>query len=664
VRVPGTDIERDASGRWFRPDKNGVTEEFIPSRNSAAGKIERAVKGGTPTPPKPVVVEPTPPIVPDPVVIEPTPPITPQPPIEPKPKELFNFDSLVKQDFDSVGKVPAFQISEDGGVLLRDVYYNESAVIRTVEGKWYRVSKETGRYEEFVPSQNSAAGQLERHLTRHKFKVGEEFKPSDVVTPPRPTRQPPQPKAPEPIVVQPTAPAHPELKVDIDDLLADAKRMPRVGKRHIGSYDNWIGNDETEDVRVAMDAFNEIGRRIEAAIDKEINVRAAPLKASIKQAQERRGAIQNELTDIHSQQSRLLKEAMEAALSDIKSKLTSFKAGLHLDEFIFEDVHRYYAEVQFRDVEKLLRAIIEEGDTEAGNLLARGFLNIGNHTDSWDEVMKTVENMLTKARPKSIFNSALESFEDIPAVSERLARIEKLEAAQNVLQQEKHDALKVLLSAQSELTDVSAQVVKDVLTATRPNFGNSTNLIKDYFSDIKLPSGVKKKAMDDAMEQVRSQLPAEWVDETFARTRGNGWSMKFGRRGHNSLHRRHIEMSGDKILDGTGRRGWRSTLTHEFQHSVQIVPGIADSEYAIFNRLAKVRGITKGMKPQRYMQGEYAFDLGVEDLYTGKMYDGGYTEVTTRGMERLFHEPWLVIDRADEALVMYRRWLLGILAAL
>ena len=222
-----------------------------------------------------------------------------------------------------------------------------------------------------------------------------------------------------------------------------------------------------------------------------------------------------------------------------------------------------------------------------------------------------------------------------------------------------------LSKARIKLRRVSSDVVRDVLQATRPRFGQSTNMIADYFASIKRPTGVTKKIMDEALEDIRTRLPAEWVDDTFSKSRGNGWTMSFGKRGSNSARQRRIILSGAKEQEGALVNGWRSTLTHEFQHSTQMVPGVADSEYAIFNRLAKMRGISKGDKPLKYAQGEYAFDLGVGDLYTGKMYNyDGYTEVTTRGLERLFHENWMTYGADQQGMIAFRRYLLGILAAL
>ena len=46
------------------------------------------------------------------------------------------------------------------------------------------------------------------------------------------------------------------------------------------------------------------------------------------------------------------------------------------------------------------------------------------------------------------------------------------------------------------------------------------------------------------------------------------------------------------------------------------------------------------------------------------MYFGGYSEVTTRGMERLFHEYWQTYTADQQELIAFRRYLLGILAGL
>ena len=115
-----------------------------------------------------------------------------------------------------------------------------------------------------------------------------------------------------------------------------------------------------------------------------------------------------------------------------------------------------------------------------------------------------------------------------------------------------------------------------------------------------------------------------------------------------------------------GVGGWRATLMHEVQHSTQDVRGVVDTEYAIINRLGKKQGLSSSSKPQIYMKhkgkaDEIAFDLGVDDLYTGRIYTWGSTEVTTRGMERLFHGDWYHLRTNGD---QYLRYLLGILMGL
>jgi hypothetical protein len=645
IQVPGTDIERDPTGRWFRTDKNGAREEFIPSRNSAAGKIERAVKGGSPTPPKPITPEPTPPIVPEP---------TPQPRV------------LDRQEFKADGKIPAFRINSDGSIQLPDTYFNGSPVRRTADGKWERIAEPNGNYYvEFTPSQNSAAGQLERHLKRNKFKPGEEFKPTGG-TPPTPTQA--QPTTPEPVAVETVKPSLAHLKVQIDDLLEDAKRMPRVGLQRHADYDSWIGNDETEDVRRAMDAFDEIGRRIEAMIERELLVRGGDEYARVKAIEDEVRSFNDALDKAKSEELRARVKATAEMKKYLTDNMTNPTARMLVEQVEFETNTIAHGEIMEYNMRKLYDAVLLEGDTPAGNALARGLLDFGFDDTPWSDIVQMVEGRITSRYSSGgtyITNANLQWFSRIPEVGNGYREVIKANEARMAFTRRRIDLHDELHKARSQLRRVSNDVVRDVLQATRPNFGQSTNMIGDYFSDIKIPRGVTKKLMNDALEDIRTRLPAEWVDDTFSQTRGSGWTMNFGARGHNSAGRRHIQLSGSKDADGTLVGGWRSTLTHEFQHSTQMVPGVADSEYAIFNRLARSRGITKGTKPQRYAQGEYAFDLGVDDLYTGKMYNSqGYTEVTTRGLERLFHESWKTYEPDQVEMIMFRRYLLGILAAL
>ena len=644
VQVPGTDIERDPTGRWFRTDKNGAREEFIPSRNSAAGKIERGVKGGVPTPPKPVIPEPTPPIVPEPVVVVPEPPVKPS--------------LLDRQEFDRDGKIPGFRINTDGTIQLPDTYHNGSPIRRTADGKWERIAEPNGNYYvEFTPSQNSAAGQLERHLKRNKFKPGEEFKPAGGTTPVT------QPKVPEPVVVQPDKPSIAHLKVDIDDLLADAKRLPRLGKRRMPNYSDWVGNTETDDIKAALDAFDEMGRRIEIVIEQEIQRRGGALLSEVKELRKQLKVIEELRDSVVGERQRLMDEAANAMLDHVKVNLRSTEARQLIDDVKVQVENYSYGKIVREDKVKLLKAILAEGDTPAGNQLARDFMRLGNEDSSWQDILDLVDRQLERGFEHSVFTSTLENFPDVEAVSSRLKILLEYESESNLRAASMHELRMKIIKLREELQLQSADVVRDVLEATRPGFGQSTNLIKDYFRDIRLPKQIKQQTMDEAMDELRSRLPAEWIDETFAETRGSGWSMRFGKRGHNDIQKRHIEMSGNKEDAGRGR-GWRSTLTHEFQHSVQMIKGMADGEYAIFNRLANMRGITKGTKPMKYAKGEYAFDLGVDDLYTGKMYFGGYSEVTTRGMERLFHEYWQTYTADQQELIAFRRYLLGILAGL
>ena len=746
VRVPGTEIERDPTGRWFRPDKNATPEEFIPSRNSAAGKIERAVKGGSPPPIKPVVVEP-PVVVPEPL------PVIPEPIPQPSVPTI--------QEFDADGKVPAFRINTDGSIRLEDTYHNGSLVRRTLDGKWQRIDKPNGyNYVEFTPSQNSAAGQLERHLKRNNFKPGEVFKPAGVVTPPKPVTPDVKPiPAPEnqyvppigdtagfeisregiiviegetysgspimrladgrwirsnrttgqfeefvpmrlsaagrieenlrsnnfkvgdmfvrpdlkPTTLVPTGTgtagplsgARPDLVVDIEDLRDDISLLEK-GVPTSRKTSDWIGWDEHPNLKAAMDAIDEAGGRVLAKIEQEL-LRLDPtalddikaVEALIVEANDRAIELAQEVVSEY-------RKAWYSVLDDIHDRAVSprTKALMSYVEIPASDnVYDVYLSFDLVSRNRLLEAMIEEGDTEAGRLLAR-LLRAEDPKYLKNEWVDIVERARANAKDAKLTPMMLEQdFVDFPQFKES---IESWQAANRA--KTKHGASTIELRKEvkkikDRVDTRRREVMLDVLRASRPYYGQPRASIGSYFSNVTLPRTINRKLWDNAIEELDGMLPAEWVGDTIAQTRRGGWTAKFSKRGRNTQQLRLIEISGHTVDEGRGKNGWRSTLMHEFQHSTQDVRGVAQSEYAIINRLGKKQGLSSSSTPQVYLKvkgkpPEIAFDLGIGDLYTGRIYSFGSTEVTTRGLERLFYEDWDTMRvNGDE----YIRYLLGML---
>ena len=756
IQVPGTDIERDPTGRWFRNDKNGVREEFIPSRNSAAGKIERGVKGGVPTPPKPVVPEPTPPIVPEPVVVVPEPPVKPS--------------LLDRQVFDRDGKIPAFRINTDGTIQLPDTYHNGSPIRRTADGKWERIAEPNGNYYvEFTPSQNSAAGQLERHLKRNKFKPGEEFKPTGV-TPPKPVAPEPKPiPAPEdqyvppsgevggfnisregiiilenetyagqpimrlndgrwirankntgqmeefqplrgtnafrveenlkqhnfkvgemfqrpdmnlsnvdvPTGISPTAGplsgARPDLVVDIEDLRADIARLPKQGRRSMGSQD-WVGWDESPDLAAAMDAIDEAGGRVLKMIEDEVLKRNPEVQQLLQTLQTQIDELNEQVQPLLLARQQALGDSWKRVLKKLEDDMTPAGRAIFKDvEFTVLDDR---ASITFSPVNtsRLLEAMIEEGDTPTGRQIAR-LLRLENYErQEWEQVIDNITSTKYQTTFAIYTNDGLE-------VSVRyLGTLAQNDRTLRQFQDVYDDANVTYQDAMSKITDLHAEkrkhnrvlatarreVMVDVLRASRPRYGQSRVSLQSYFSSINAPQVVGTRRVEQALQELTELLPAEWVEDTVRETRGMGWTLKFAPRGGNTKSRRLIELSGDRANDGRDMGGWRSTLMHEVQHSTQDVRGVVDTEYAIFNRLGKKQGLSSSSRPQIYMKhkgkaDEIAFDLGVDDLYTGRIYPWGSTEVTTRGLERLFHSDWYFLRTNGD---QYLRYLLGILIGL
>jgi hypothetical protein len=750
VQVPGTDIERDPTGRWFRNDKNGVREEFIPSRNSAAGKIERGVKGGVPTPPKPVVPEPTPPIVPEPVVVVPEPPVKPS--------------LLDRQEFDRDGKVPAFRINSDGTIQLPDTYHNGSPIRRTADGKWERIAEPNGNYyTEFTPSQNSAAGQLERHLKRNKFKPGEEFKPTGV-RPPKPVAPEPKPVVPEPtpipapasqyvppsgdvvgfeisregIVVlegeqylgqpilrlndgrwvranrntgmmeefvplrgssafrveenlkqhnfkvgemfqrpdmklptvqtptglSPTAGplsgARPDLVVDIEDLRDDIALISKSGAKSRSTSD-WIGWDEHPNDTAAMDAIDKAGGRVLAKIEQEVRRLDPTAQDDIRAIDKLIDEAKYELDKLALNMTSEYRKAWTSILDRITSDAVSHRTKAlmsYVDLPAQDEIANTLLVFDEKSRKALLEAIVEEGDTSAGRLLAQLLrVDYFGGEKTWARIIDD----LAGVGDIRLSSTRFDEFAKVPELNEAIERWRQAMDARGKV----NDKVLQLRADKGKIAkrvvDIHNAVLKDVLRASRPRYGQPRASIASYFRDVKLPTGVKKKDWADAIEELDGMLPAEWVEDTITQTRGSGWTLKFTKRGYNSSRERTIALSGDKTNSGKGIRGWRSTLAHEFQHSVQDVRGVTNSEYLIINRLGKKRGLTSSSKPKTITKGEVGWDLGVNDLYTGRLYTWGSTEVTTRGVERLFYEGWAGMRKNGDE---YIRYLLGILVGL
>jgi hypothetical protein len=652
VQVPGTDIERDPTGRWFRNDKNGVREEFIPSRNSAAGKIERGVKGGVPTPPKPVVPEPTPPIVPEPVVVVPEPPVKPS--------------LLDRQEFDRDGKVPAFRINTDGTIQLPDTYHNGSPIRRTADGKWERIAEPNGNYyTEFTPSQNSAAGQLERHLKRNKFKPGEEFKPTGV-RPPKPVAPEPKPVVPEPTptgaspTAGPLSGARPDLVVDIEDLRDDIALMSKSGARSRSTSD-WIGWDEHPNDTAAMDAIDKAGGRVLAKIEQEVRRLDPTAQDDIRAIDKLIDEAKYELDKLALNMTSEYRKAWTSILDRITSDAVSHRTKAlmsYVDLPAQDEIANTLLVFDKKSRQALLDAIVEEGDTSAGRLLAQLLrVDYFGGEKTWARIIDD----LAGVGDIRLSSTRFDEFAKVPELNEAIERWRQAMDARGKV----NDKVLQLRAEKGKIAkrvvDMHNAVLKDVLRASRPRYGQPRASIASYFRDVKLPTGVKKKDWTDAIEELDGMLPAEWVEDTITQTRGSGWTLKFTKRGYNSSRERTIALSGDKTNSGKGIRGWRSTLAHEFQHSVQDVRGVTNSEYLIINRLGKKRGLTSSSKPKTITKGEVGWDLGINDLYTGRLYTWGSTEVTTRGVERLFYEGWAGMRKNGDE---YIRYLLGILVGL
>lgn len=579
---------RDPSGQWFRATRTGDYEPFTPSQNSKAGQIERRIKRD------PESYRPR--------VAPPTPPPTPTPPDVPSP--TTSTDVVVIQP---TGKVPGHIIGPDGRVTVagKDEY-------RDAAGVWYRRRKGATDFETFTPSQNSAAGQIEREIKRNpgRYKVG-----TPTLTPtPTPTTQAPTP-AP--------APASNYTKPSGKFWEDAGNKRARDLVQNMGTKDELIvplsRSGVTRDFlrpltpkgREVLNAVDETGGRLLSVIEDRAGITA------IRQ---------------------------ELAKSDEKVKELSSQAREITRRYTAHE--KQAAKEWVREVQDELEALASKpgsGSFDAGFILRE----MKRRDSSYVSVINDLQGLfadghITK-RPAQFVPISEGGFSPYGQLKEEL-----LNARKKI-----YDERTRLNNARKPLEDqVQSKwdsAVREVMAEIRDDMG--TEALKHN------ASGVSADDISKAMKD----MPGRWVQHVNQRYGRLGTGVRVKRGG-----RAYFASNGQMQLSGkAGSKKALSTVLHEVTHGVEFSNRDLNALQSLhLNDLVQRSGQTEPVSLKKltglnYRSDEKAFDLsslGYTDHYSNKWYGGNGFEIMTRGMEGIFYDATVGMppDRV--------RFLLGVLA--
>jgi hypothetical protein len=510
---------------------------------------------------------------------------------------------------DPAGKVPGHIIEPTGRVRLVD-----ADEYRDPTGQWFRRRANASQYEEFRPSRNSGAGQVDRAVRSNPDK----YRPSGT-TPPSPT--PPPAPTPAPAVEVP-APAPPsDLTVPIPEsarrgtkILRDSRRyddllvpetMAERAARHGKAGGEWTGGTLSDEAQKAIDHLRRTGRKVREKIDEVAGQRLAAVE-------DNREVLQAQIDDLGRQREAVL----ATRVNEDKARAVLEQALADPDEVrnTLEFMVRYSNAIRRRDGKVVWSWEME--DVFRKEAMRRYRLEYWEVTD---EMWKTIADDVGRA----LFDNGGVDLSVLERVLEIDAEVKALHRAR--------------VAVVDRLNEVRRQAAREVLGATRPGFG--TGDAKRYFTTIKGKAGTAtKQEMVEALDDAARNMPKEWLDhwddaQSFDR---RGWSLSWVNRGFYNQAERKVRLSGGN---------WRSTLQHELQHGVQ---GTNTPLYLAERAWLKMRVDSNpgGVAARRsWAKNEVGYKIDGLPQYTSREYleSKGYrgfqqaTEVSTTGMEAFWH---------------------------
>lgn len=573
ILLQSKDEYRDSTGTWFRRRAGQETyEPFVPSQNSAAGQIEREMKRN----PRNYITErPVP---------KPTPQPTPTPEPTPQPTEAIIVEP--------VGKVPGHVIATDGRVTIagKDEY-------RDASGRWFRRRAGSGAYEEFLPSQNSAAGQLEREIKRNPAR----YQRTPGVTPaaPTPVARPTIPPGPDPFVD-----LRPRVRLSNKDDLYEVKGL-RTGFRSFEKPLSTVADD-------SLAAIDEAGRRVE---DMVLSRLPANVRIAVEEASKARAAsdqITQQILKLGKSLERVEKATLRQVVADLQAMVDA-KPELLTDEVRF-----------------LLR------DSQATLNSRRGY-----HGFALQDLKELFEGPRSPGKmPQALSEWARES--------------DRVKAVRETLTNERTQLQRIIKAGTDDVQEEYTKATVAVLKEIRDDIGSKSLQVVLEGSRSTATANAK------ALRTAEGMFPGRWleaVDQRFGTL-----TVKGARRGYFSAVKREVVLSGANDLQ------LASTAYHEVLHAVErAIPELSNAQAIFLARLWEQAGKPKIVKLKKlnplkgYRNDELGLDLssiGFLDEYVGKWYAGSNFEILTRGGEGILFE-------ATKGMPdIYRRFIYGLFALL
>jgi hypothetical protein len=609
VRLVDADEYREMTGQWFRRKPNATEyDEFIPSRNSGAGQVDRAIRA-------------------DPEKYTPAPTPT---------------DEIIE----AAGKVPEHVVEPSGRVRLGNDQYRDEA------GTWFRRKPGTDEFEAFTPSRNSGAGQVDRAIKTNP----DRYKPRGGGGQPAPTPTTPQPPAPTPTQVAPEVTGPNPLRIEVpqsardrtrvlrdstkyDDLL-EPETMPQRASRHATPKGEWVGGTATQEAQAAMAELKAQGRRVADLVEEVTDQRAGPVRAEV--------------------------DAARQTMDDIEARIAVLDTNPEVD-----DVIAALEDILSPEALGILRRDLEALGPSRFYSLGKQFQAGGGN---WTPRITVDEFRFNNAIQRAIRDSG-EGFGGHYRLRDQItARLldtgvfdqDRLTTILN-LREELGQARNLLHEATTRLQEVRRQVLREIMEASRPDFG--TGSARQWFAKVgsSPKAGASKRAVEDALEEIARNIPKEWLDNwgigrtgfsaDGTRVPRRDWVLKWVKRGY------YDERNGVVALSPGS---WKSTLQHEIQHGVQ---GTNNPLYLSERLWLKLRSDAErvgGADRISWRAREHGYRIDGIGQYTTREYleSRGYrgysqaTEVSTTGMEAIWHGNWTKIDQD------WRDYLLGVLLLL